>query len=141
MNTAFARWSRQELDFLATHYVIPEWSLRMIQRRKPGLRRTLGAIHRQARYLGLVPLRAAAIAAYREAMIDDVYDMAVLDYTGVEIAHQLSAQYGITVSSKWVIETLRKRIHPSVYRNWARRSAERRSRYVANSWVKRRRAA
>jgi hypothetical protein len=134
-------WTREELDFLADHYGRPGWNSGRIQAEKPGPRRSISALRQKARYLGLADLDRRGNWKHDPAMHEDIYDLAVLDYTQDEIAEAISAQYGINVTGEWTARTMKKRLPRGVYAAWVKRANERRARGVAESWKRRKETA
>lgn len=134
-------WSREELDFLSERYGKPGWNSARIQAEKPGPHRSISAIRQKARYIGLADPDHRGNWKHDPALYDDIYDLAVLDYTQDEIAEAISAQHGITVTGEWAARTMKKRLPHGVYASWVRRANERRGRGVAASWKRRREAA
>ena len=134
-------WSREELDFLSEHYMQPGWNSERIQREKPGPHRSISAIRQKARYIGLASLDQRGNWQHDPKLYDDIYDMAVLDYTQEQIAYELKRQHGVTVTGEWVSRTMKKRLPAMVHKAWASRQNERRAEGVSRSWLHRRRAA
>lgn len=134
-------WSREALDFLADHYGQIGWSAPRIAEQIPGPARTVTAIHKKAQYLGLCRAENTGQWRHSRAVHEDVYDLAVLDYTDREIADAIYEQHGEKVSPKWVRDVMVKYLPGGVYAAWRRRCSERRGRIVAGVHARRRRVA
>lgn len=133
-----APWTREQLDFLSERYGQPGWNTSRFQAEMPGPRRSISAIRQKAQYLGIAKLDQRGNWKHDPKMYEDIYDMAVLDYTQNQIAEALGHQYGIKVSGEWAARTMRKRLNQGVYAAWKRRANERRARGVSESWKYRR---
>ncbi|MCG7598848.1 hypothetical protein MHM84_03555 [Halomonas sp. McH1-25] len=127
-------WTREELDFLAAHYGQPGWDSKRIQVEKPGPHRSLRAITSKAGYLRLAKKENTGRWVYPAYVYDDLYDLAIMDYSSQEIAAHIKAQHGFGVSPTWVVRTMRKRLPTGVYHAWAKRANERRSRSAVKAW-------
>lgn len=141
MNSIENRWHQAELDFLIAKYPLPGWTVQAIQMALPGQRRTVEAIKRKAAYLQLSRLRRGAVEEIRGRMVEDIYDMCVLDYTAERMARELATQYRIPVSQDLVGRLMRERLNPCTYRCWLQRHHERQVRGQKRGWETTRRAA
>lgn len=141
MRTIDNSWDRPELEFLIEKYPLPGWTVKQIQLALPGQRRTRAAIARKAAYLQLSKLRRDNLEAIRTRMVEDIYDMCVLDYTLERMAQELATQYRMPVSEDLVGRLMRERLNPCTYRCWLQRFHERLVRGQSRGWATTRRVA
>ncbi|WP_110665161.1 hypothetical protein [Salinicola halophilus] len=141
MSRSDNRWHRPELDFLAAKYPLPGWTVTEIQLALPGQRRTRAAIARKAAYLELGKLRRDNVEAIRARMVEDIYDMCVLDYTAGRMAEELTTQYRMPVGEDLVGQLMRERLNACTYRCWLQRYPDRLARGHVRGWETTRRAA
>lgn len=141
MNLIDNRWQQPELNFLIDHYPLPGWTVREIQLALPGRRRTVEAIKRKAAYLELSRMRRDNLEETRTRMVEDIYDMCVLDYTIARMAAELTSQYRMPVGEDLVSRLMRERLNSCTYRCWLQRAPERLARGQVLGWETTRRAA
>lgn len=121
-------WTREQLDFLADHYGLIGWPAKRIQAEMSGPARTVRAIRQKADYLGLAKIGQRGNWKHDPKVAEDIYDMAVMDYSLRDMTAELTRQHGITVSPGWVCAAMKKHLPAPVHKSWAQRTNQRRSR-------------
>lgn len=118
-------WTGEEYQFIIDHWQLPGVSAQWICDNKPGTKRTLGAIHQKAYYLGVTEKSVGKTRTYLPA-IPKVQIYAAQNCTRNEIAYNIYLETGLKVSHAWCIRKLMEHF-PHAYRVWKEKESERRS--------------